>query len=471
MRSIGLRTRLVVTYTVAAVVLMIPVAITAVQALDHNLRSTLDSALAARATPLVQLLSEAGPPELPTNEPSSGTVAAGLALVLDPAGVVRYADPRAAEAVLAVTPEVRPEQSPALVDRSLGEEKVRLRIDRVARADGLWTVVVGVDRETTEQAAEKVQDVLEIVLPLLLIIVVAGTWLLASAALAPVERMRAEAGTLGAADAEGRLSVPVAKDDLRALAVTFNDLLGRLHHSLERQRDFVADAGHELRTPLAIMSAELELAERPGRSPEELRSAIAGARHEAARLAALADDLLLLASQGRRPMEVVELAGVVDEAIAALRGTAGRADVLLQVTVRRAYQVAGERAALRRALDNLLTNAVAHSPAGGTVAVVVAESAEGIELRVTDTGPGFPPEFLPHAFDRFRRADTARSSTTSTGLGLAIVAAIAATHGGTARAANNPGGPGASVAIVLPRPNGPHTIGSAPFGHDDDANA
>jgi signal transduction histidine kinase len=451
MRLRGLRVRLLVVYTAAAAALIAAFSFLAVQALAHNLRATLDSTLAARATPYLQALSDPGEPDLPATGQAGGRITDALVVVLDPKGAVRYSEPAgAASAVKAVLPAPST-NSTVLVDRTIQSEDLRLRIDRVARADGTWTVVVGVGEETTDGATDRVADVLEVAGPGLLAVIVAGTWLLGGAALRPVERMRAQAASLGATDSETRLSVPDTGDELHALGVTFNDLLDRLHQSLAQQREFVADAGHELRTPLAIMCAELELADRPNRSEEQLRAAIAATRVEANRLKDLAENLLLLAADERRPRERVELAEVISDAVAARRPGAERAGIRVVVVADRSWAVLGEATALRRALDNLLSNALDHAGPGGRVEVrLTSAGAERVQVQVLDTGPGFPPAFLPHAFDRFRRADTARSSRSSTGLGLAIVAAIVTAHGGSVRAANNDPGPGACVSLTLP---------------------
>jgi two-component system, OmpR family, sensor kinase len=455
MRPRGLRARLLVVYTGAAAALIGVFALVAVQALDHNLRATLDSTLAARATPYLQALADPGTPDLPATvqDAARRRVTNGLAVVIDPRGRVRQSEPASAAAasVVAVLPRG---DAPAteLVDRTVAGERLRLRVDRVSRADGTWTVVVGVGAETTDAAAEKVRDALEVGAPALLLVILAGTWLLGNAALRPVERMRAQAASLGASDSQTRLDVPDTGDELHALGVTFNDLLDRLHQSLAQQRDFVADAGHELRTPLAIMCAELELADRPNRTPQELREAIAATRIEANRLKDLAENLLLLAADDRRPRERVELADVISDAVAAHRPGAERAGIRLLVVADRSWAVLGEAAALRRGLDNLLSNALDHAGPRGRVEVrMTPVGTDRVKVQVLDTGPGFPPEFLPHAFDRFRRADTARTSRTSTGLGLAIVAAIVTAHGGQVSAVNNDPGPGACVSLILPR--------------------
>jgi hypothetical protein len=440
-------------YTGAAAVLIAVFSLVAAQALDHNLRATLDSTLAARATPYLQTLDDPGKPDLPSTGGTGARsrVTDGLAVVIDPTRAVRYSEPAGAARSLLGRLPMESGSSTTVLDRSVDGEDLRLRIDQVSREDGTWTVVVGLGEETTKAAGEKVQDALEVAGPVLLIVIVAGTWWLGGAALRPVERMRAQAASLGASDAHARLSVPDTGDELHALGVTFNDLLDRLHQSLSQQRDFVADAGHELRTPLAIMCAELELADRPNRTPEQLREAITATRTEANRLKDLAEDLLLLAADERRPAERVELSGVIAEAVAVRRPGAQRADITLEVLAARDFAVLGEAAALRRALDNLLSNALDHTGPGGRVEIRMTPEGSGqVRLQVADTGPGFPPEFLPHAFDRFRRADTARTSQASSGLGLAIVAAIATAHGGTATAANNVPGPGAHVCLTLP---------------------
>lgn len=462
MKLRGLRARLVVTYTLAATGLFGVWAVVAVQALNNNLHSTLDTTLAARATPFLQALNEPESPDLPAAaaEPGTGRVTDGLAVVLAPDGSVRYSDPSAAAAgVRAVLPIVDVE-TPALLDRDVNGQALRLRVDTVARKDGVWHVVVGVGRETTDEASDRIEAVLAVALPALLVLIAGGTWFLAASALRPVERMRAEAAALGSSDVEARLTEPATGDELHALAVTFNDLLDRLHHSLAQQREFVADAGHELRTPLAIVVAELELADRPHRTPAELREAIATTRSEVERLRNLAEDLLLLATEERLVPDLsdrVDLREVVAAAVTGRQGIADRQGVHLRAVLPTGCPVQGESPALRRVVDNLLSNALDHTPPGGAVSVALRPAAAGsVCLEISDTGPGFPPEFLPHAFDRFRRAQTARTSSTSTGLGLAIVAVVVRAHGGTVAASNRMPGPGAVVTVTLPmaRPNG-----------------
>lgn len=208
--------------------------------------------------------------------------------------------------------------------------------------------------------------------------------------------------------------------------------------SVHRERRFVADASHQLRTPLSLLTTELELAQRGSRSPEELREALASAAETTAQLSRLADGLLLLASadDGRVPLKVEEV-DVADLA----REAAERYGVQLEAA---ALVVSADALRLEQALANMLDNARRHG--GGEVRLVAARRNGSVELHVLDEGPGFPPEFLPLAFERFSRADRAHGGS---GLGLAIVDTIARAHGGQANAANRPGG-GADVWVTLP---------------------
>jgi len=270
---------------------------------------------------------------------------------------------------------------------------------------------------------------------------------LATAALRPVEAMREEAATISGAEPGRRLSIGHANDELGRLGTTLNDMLERLDGALEHERSFIADASHELRTPLAVLKAELELSLRRPRSAEELEAALRSAALETDRLTQLAEDLLVLArsDQGplalrREPIVAERLAAEVAERFAA----AGRP---VEVDVPVGLGLSGDRVRLEQALGDLVANALEHG--SGTVRITGAEENGRVELHVLDEGAGFTPAFLPRAFERFTRADEARSSGGS-GLGLAIVDAIARGHGGSAHAANRPEG-GADVWLSLPR--------------------
>lgn len=281
-----------------------------------------------------------------------------------------------------------------------------------------------------------------------------GAFLLATGALSPVERLRRQVSALSDRDENVSVEVPRTKDEIAALARTMNALLGRLHEALVKQRSFVADAGHELRTPFAILQGELELAARPGRNIEELRSAISNAADEAARLFRLAEDLLFLARGDQATPELsiarIRVRTVAEGAAGLVATRAEAAGVAVSIDVPDDLELDCDPVRVRQAMDNLVDNALRFAP-GQTEIVLRASQAQGkTRISVVDHGPGFPEEFLPRAFERFRRPDDARSRQDGgTGLGLAIVAAIASWHQGQTFAWNRVGG-GAEVGFEIP---------------------
>jgi signal transduction histidine kinase len=289
-----------------------------------------------------------------------------------------------------------------------------------------------------------------------------GAYGLARAALSPVERLRRQVAAVserGAAAGAGAVEVPATRDEVAALAGTMNDLLGRLQRALARQRAFVADASHELRNPLAVLQGELELAARPGRGPAELAAAVRSAGTEAERLARLTDDLLLLARSdedrfGLR-LERTDIGALLGRSAGLAGSRLAAAGVTGRVDVPPGTYADVDPDRIRRAVDNLVGNALRFAPRGSVIVLAARTARQDLEIEVSDDGPGFPPGFLPHAFERFARPDSGRSrGDGGTGLGLAIVRAIAAAHGGVATAANKPGG-GAVVTLRLPGAAGP----------------
>ena len=310
-------------------------------------------------------------------------------------------------------------------------------------------VVVGASLGDRNEALSSLLRLLLIGGPIALLLASLAAYWTVGAALRPVEAMRRRAADVSASGSGQRLPVPPAQDELHRLGETLNQMLDRLESALERERSFVDDASHELRTPLAAHKAELELALRYGASTEELRAAIASAIEEADRLSQLAESLLVIArsDKGRlrlqlEPIEIPDLFATMRDRMSA---RAERNSRQLVFDDGSDAAVEADRLRLEQAIGNLVENALRHGD--GSVRVWSRRMNGRIQIHVSDEGSGFPPEFLPHAFERFRRADTARASE-GTGLGLAIVQAIAEAHGGRA-VARNPGNGGADVWIEL----------------------
>jgi heavy metal sensor kinase len=322
---------------------------------------------------------------------------------------------------------------------------------RPAHARGrTFVVVVAASLDDRNESLRNLRTLLLIGGPVALLLASLAGYAVSGRALRPVEAMRQRAAAISAAEPKQRLPLPAADDEIHRLGETLNQMLGRLETAIERERAFVDDASHELRTPLALHKTELELALLYARTPEELRSAISSAVVEVDRLIQLAEDLLVLArsEEGKlaldlRRVGVSELLGDVRERFAVRMDEAGRS---LVVEPSDGLTVEGDRLRIEQALTNLLENAIEHG--GGEITVRAREADGGVAIHVEDRGPGFAPDFIGRAFERFSRGDPSRGGD-GAGLGLAIVEAIARAHRGSAHAANRDGA-GADVWIVLP---------------------
>jgi two-component system OmpR family sensor kinase len=285
--------------------------------------------------------------------------------------------------------------------------------------------------------------------PLALVASSYAGWLLAGAALRPVERIRREAAVISEAEPERRLTVPPARDELARLAHTLNAMLARLQEALEREHRFVDTAGHELRTPLALLRAQLELATARPRDRSELEAAVRSAAAETDRLVGLAEDLLVLARtrQGRLPLrrELVSLPPLLSTAAEAFRARATAADATITVEAADATAPTADLdpVRLRQVLHNLLDNALRHSgPQGPGRITLGADHVDGmVRITVHDRGRGFPPAVLD--------PPSPLPGAAAAGLGLPIVRTIARAHGGRLDLANHPSG-GALAIVRLP---------------------
>jgi signal transduction histidine kinase len=314
---------------------------------------------------------------------------------------------------------------------------------------GRRTVLVARSTEALDEAVAAVGGLLAVGLPLLLAVVAVTTWVVVGRALAPVEAMRAEVDEISAVALHRRVPDPPADDEIGRLARTMNRMLGRLEQAQARQRRLVADASHELRSPVATIRQHAEVAlAHPGRtSASELASTVLA---EDLRLQRLTEDLLLLTRADEQSLALrrrpVDLDDLVFEEARRLRDATG---LRVDTAAVSAGRVAGDAAGLRRVLRNLGDNAGRH--ARERLALSVAERDALVVLAVDDDGPGIPEADRERVFERFVRLDGARARDDGgSGLGLAIVSELVAAHGGTVVAAASPLG-GARVEITIPR--------------------
>ena len=279
-----------------------------------------------------------------------------------------------------------------------------------------------------------------ITIPLLLLIASLGGYFLASRSLLPVAAMSARAAEISATNLNERLPVSNRRDELNALAQVVNSLLERLERAFAQQQRFMADASHELRTPVAVLRTEADVTlSRRHRTESEYRESVGVMRDSARRLGRIVDDLFLLAraDSGHLPLkrEPLYLEDVVDEAARAGRSLAADKGVSVELLPLEDSPFTGDADLLGRVLLNLLDNAIKHSPRGGTVSLSLSHTPTEYHISVADVGPGIPLEAQAQVFERFFRVDKARSrsdaeATAGAGLGLAIGRWIAEAHGG-----------------------------------------
>lgn len=330
------------------------------------------------------------------------------------------------------------------------DEGVRAFVSQVRVGDRAYTVVVTLSLHEQEETLEAVRRVFYVAVPVALLIASAGGYFLARKSLAPIVAMSDAAERIGAANLSQRLPVANGRDELGKLAEVFNNLLARLHDSFEQQRRFMADASHELRTPVAIVRGEAEVAlSQDERTPEDLRESLSIVHDEGRRLTRIVEDLFTLARADAGQHALVQLDFYLDElaceVVRSVRTLAAQRKVFINCDAPTEMLFHGDELLLRRMLTNLLDNALKHTPAEGMVNVTCARQDDEYVITVSDTGCGIPEESQAHIFERFYRADTARGraftdsalekdnthSANGAGLGLSIARWVAEAHGGT----------------------------------------
>lgn len=436
--KLPLRVRLALVFSLALALVLAGAGWFAYDRVGDDLARSLDQQLRGRAQDLSALVRRGG--SLRTTDGNLVERGESFAQLLSPDGrVVDATQPLGRKSLLDAEELARAQQGAIFFDRpsvpGLDEPARMIALPLERRV-----LVAGATRENRAETLSSLRDAFLIGGPVALLLATFAGYLLAGAALRPIEAMRRRAAAISSASLGERLPVPDTSDEVARLGETLNEMLDRIERGLERERRFAADASHQLRTPLALLTTELELALRRARSAEELRAALESASLSTARLSLLTDDLLLLAraDEGQIALkaEETDIADVVNQ-VAERYGVRADAEPLV---------VDADPLRLEQALSNMVDNALRHG--AGDVHVTARSRNGTVELHVIDDGPGFPADLIARAFERFSRADPAAAD--GSGLGLAIVETIARAHGGSARVANRPGG-GADVSLSLPQ--------------------
>lgn len=304
---------------------------------------------------------------------------------------------------------------------------------------------------------QDLRQLLAVAIPAALALAGLGGWLLAGSALAPSERVRRKVdGIIQSGDLSRRVSADLPEDEIGRLAHTFDRLLERTEQSMQRERQFAADASHELRSPLTVLKGEISVALSRTRSAEAYRDVLAELELSVDEMSVIVEDLLTLTRASAREAsarhEIVDVGGLVAVVIERLGGIAEarRIRLLGPAAGGEPARVRGDRVRLQRAITNLVDNALRYTSEGGSIEARVSVQNAEVRVDVQDTGIGIAPEHIDRVFDRFFRADAARARESGgTGLGLAIAKAIVESHGG-ALSVTSQLGRGTCFTIRLP---------------------
>jgi heavy metal sensor kinase len=461
MKPLSIRARLTLWYTGVLVAILLLVSVAAYSLLRWHLYNDLDSSLftvagvlrdAPPADPAAPL-----PPDLEplVREFLGSEFADALLQLLDPQGQVRS---RALRPALPLSREARVNAQrgvPTIENVELATgDRARLLTMPVLRAGRVVDLVqVAMPLRRTHQTLARYVETLLVLVPLGVLLSAVGGWMLARRALRPVDRMSQSALQISAEDLSRRLERRGTQDEIDRLADTLNAMLARLQAAFGEMQRFTADAAHELRTPLTALRGGIEIALRAERSPDEYRRVLTSSIEEVDQLIRLAEDLLLLSRStvGLEAIrQAVDLEPLCLEALEIGVRLAKGKGVTVSMGATSPAVVRGDAGALRRALLNLVDNAVKYTPAGGSVMISLEHTAAGATLAVEDTGIGIDPADAERIFEPFVRLDAGRSRDTGgSGLGLAIARSIVRAHGGTLEVESGAAG-GCRFTIRLP---------------------
>jgi heavy metal sensor kinase len=465
-RAVPIRIRLALAYALFLVLTFAVAGAFVLTSLQNGMEQQVDQSLRLRAARVQNQLT-LGPDGRPVPQDAARVLATmGQEEDLNaPVIWVQVLDARGIP--LASAPDVPPAQLPPshdlIVGALSGQEgaaNVRVAGDRirvlaqpiVAGGQVGGVVLVAESLRLLDATFQQVAALLAIAAVSAALLALAGGWWLIGRALGPVAAVTRTARTIATTGHfEQRISPPPARDELRDLVATFNDMLGRLARTVHRQREFLGNASHELRGPLTVIQGNLDLL-RLDLPEEERQLSVDAAAGEVDRMRRLVGDLLFLAevdSERTVRHEAVALDAVVAETFERARLVDDGAHAL---TLARndPTMVRGDRDRLAQVVANLLQNALRYTPVGGAVTLCLQNHGPVAELSVADSGIGIAAEHLPHIFERFYRVDRARSRVAgSTGLGLPIVKEVVEAHGGQVRIRSEPG-QGSTFSVVLP---------------------
>ncbi|GCE07717.1 sensor histidine kinase [Dictyobacter aurantiacus] len=339
---------------------------------------------------------------------------------------------------------------------STRDQEVRLYSRTLTSAgQPLAVIQVGESLATLHALLHQLVAALLAVGALVLVSCALGSYWLAGRSFAPMKRLAETASKIQAGDLHQRVPVPSVRDEMQYLALTLNKMLDSLDESFSRQRRFVADASHELRTPVTVIRNKADIALRKSRTPQEYTIVLQSISAETERLSQLISDLLALArgdeGQAQFERETVHLDTLIEAVAANAEELAHKRDICLSVQTLPPVTLLGDEARLIQMILNLLDNAIRYTNPGGSVQVGLLTNSSEVQFIVQDTGIGIAPEHLPHIFERFYRVDPSRTRTegSGTGLGLSIVEWIVRKHEGSIEVSSQVG-QGSCFIVHLP---------------------
>jgi signal transduction histidine kinase len=357
------------------------------------------------------------------------------------------------------------------LDRALAEDAVSREAARAGRyvAPNEFPDLQSFESEVNRYALAVLGQYSFIALGGLAILSFGIGWFVSSRVLRPIGRITSAARQMDATDLSRRIDLRGPRDELRALADTFDALLGRLEVAFKRERQFIADASHELRNPLTVVRANIEGMEQRDIDAEELARNVAALRRATDRMASVVDDLMIVAraESPSATLEDVELESLLAQLRDEYAPIAAERALSIEVAAVPRLAVHADRVSLERAISNLVDNALRFAPQGSTIKLTAGRSAQWAWVAVEDHGPGIPDDQVEHIFSRrWKREAPAAAGASSAnalrgnGLGLAIVRQVAEAHGGSARAYSQPGR-GSAFVIWLPAATAPLAANAA----------